>query len=228
MNDMRVLACHVLSDELLQVMPEGTRYEFLEYSLHRTPEELKRQLSRRIQEDTSTGCLALAYGLCSNGVAGITSPRHTIVIPNAHDCISLLLGDARRYLKEFSERPGTYYLSKGWIEHGGDPLSEYYRYEEKYGRQDALWVMEELYKNYRRLVFIDTGLPDLMPYRRHAQEAARFLKLEYEEVKGSASLLQRLVRQDWNEDFLVFRPGERISQVAFLACQRDIEMKGRG
>ena len=39
-----------------------------------------------------------------------------LVIPRAHDCITLFLGSKERYTKRFEESPGTYYYSSGWIE----------------------------------------------------------------------------------------------------------------
>lgn len=40
----------------------------------------------------------LGYGLCNNGICGLKSTL-PIIIPKAHDCITLLLGSKERYIK---------------------------------------------------------------------------------------------------------------------------------
>jgi hypothetical protein len=37
------------------------------------------------------------------------------------------------YMREFNSTPGTYYLTKGWLESGSDPLKEYHENLQKYG-----------------------------------------------------------------------------------------------
>ena len=54
----------------------------------------------------------------------------------------MLLGSYQNYMQEFTREPGTYYLTKGWLEAGSDPLKEYHEVREKYGDQDAEWIMD--------------------------------------------------------------------------------------
>jgi len=63
--------------------------------------------------------------LCGNGLNGIRAGQHILLIPRADDCIAILLGSYQVYKQEFQSAPGTYYLSKGWLESGSNPLSEY-------------------------------------------------------------------------------------------------------
>lgn len=44
-----------------------------------------------------------------------------LVIPRAHDCITLYLGSRQRYLEQFNARPGTYWYSLDYLErYSGD------------------------------------------------------------------------------------------------------------
>jgi hypothetical protein len=87
--------------------------------------------------------IVLGYGLCGNGARGVKSRRHTLLIPRTDDCIAILLGSRRAYRREFNAVPGTYYLSKGWLESGSHPLSEYEEYAERYGREEAKWILDQ-------------------------------------------------------------------------------------
>ena len=49
--------------------------------------------------------ILLGYGMCSNGIVGLHSRSHTLVVPRAHDCMTLLLGSRERYLQYFKELP---------------------------------------------------------------------------------------------------------------------------
>ena len=53
--------------------------------------------------------ILLGYGLCSNAVAGLVAKKHRIVIPRAHDCITLFLGSREAYSRYFHEIPGCYW-----------------------------------------------------------------------------------------------------------------------
>ena len=53
---------------------------------------------------------------------GVKAKGHPIIIPRGrHHCIALFLGSCEKYLEEHRKEPGTYYLTKGWIEEGKSP-----------------------------------------------------------------------------------------------------------
>ena len=73
------------------------------------------------------------------------------------------MGARKIYDREFGKYPGTIYLSKGWIDQGADPLSEYKRYVESYGEESAKWIIDTQYHNYQRVVFIDSDVVNIDP-----------------------------------------------------------------
>jgi hypothetical protein len=162
--------------------------------------------------------------LCGNGLQDIQAGRHTLFIPRADDCIAILLGSYQAYLREFSENPGTYYLTKGWLESGTDPLKQYQQMVEKYGAEDGAWVMDQQYMHYKRLVFVAHTREDLETYRSRALEVAEYCKrwgMKYEEVLGSEAYIRDLVKavstlSESDEQFLVIPPGGSIEQSQFL------------
>ncbi|MFH1476934.1 MAG: DUF1638 domain-containing protein [Verrucomicrobiota bacterium] len=171
---------------------------------------------------TKYDAILLAYGLCNNGTIGLRSPI-PIVIPRAHDCITLLMGSKERYRKYFDANPGTYFLSSGWSERGTSSLENeqstisamgirsYDDYVKEYGEETAKYLMETLgsMKHYTKLAYIDTHVGDFPVYKADARQLATDKGWEYEEIPGSPELLMRLANGEWNDnDFVVIEPGQ--------------------
>jgi len=191
---------------------------FLDYGLHRTPEHMGQAIQEEIERvsDSPYDGIVLGYGLCSNGIVGVRSKTHPLIIPRVHDCISLFLGSIESYQHQSKEHPGTYYLTPGWIEKGQTPLSKYESYEKSYGEETARWVLHEEMKHYTRIVFIDTGVYALEFYRTVARQNAEFLGVAFEEVKGSPEMFKKLVCGPWGEDFLVLDQNQPVQQEMFF------------
>lgn len=215
MSRTKIFACRTLEDEINAVSNGSTECEFLEYGLHNTPDKLHQELQKKIDDDSEHDVILLGYGLCSKGTAGLSSNRHTLVVPRVHDCISLLLGSREYYQQEFFKCPGTYYLSTGWIRQKGDPLSSYERYCAKYGEKKARMFMEIEYVNYKRVAFIQTVGADKEEIE-YSLKAASFLGLDHAVLQGSLSYMQKLINGEWNEEFLVIQPGTTILLEDFM------------
>ncbi len=213
-----VIACNIMKDEILRFQAEGISFVFLEQSLHRVPEKMKEAVQEEIlrADDWEGNYIILSYGLCSNGILGIKSNRHSIVIPRVHDCIALFLGSPKRYNEEHQKEPGTYYLTKGWIEEGKSPLEIYHEYCQRYGKETAEWVIKEELKNYTRIALVNTGIRLMETHRQHARENARFLQLRYEEIEGSLAFFKKMLHGPWDNDFIILKPGEEVTQELFL------------
>jgi len=213
-----VIACSIMKDELLRFETEGISFFFLEQSLHRTPQKMTEVIQGEMDkaENWEGDYIILSYGLCSNGIVGIKSNSHPLVIPRVHDCIALFLGSVERYAEEHRKEPGTYYLTKGWIEEGKSPLGIYDEYCQRYDKETAEWVIREELKNYTRIALVDMDAQLLEKHRDHALENARFLGLRYEEIRGSLEFFEKMLRGWWDKDFVILKPGEEITQDLFL------------
>jgi len=212
----KVFVCSTLADEIKKVLPEGMSCELLPYALHEEPRKLNLELQTRIDSDEDHDTLLFGYGLCSNGVLNLHSETHTLVIPRVHDCISLLLGSRQIYQQEFDKCPGTYYLSKGWIDQGAEPKAEFLKYCDKYGEKNARYIIDTEYQHYKKLVFIDTGVGDYENLIDHSKQVAEFMGAVYEEKKGSCKFLERLVSGVWDKDFVVIPPGRMVTSESFF------------
>ncbi len=197
-------------------MPPGMAYEVLDFGLHLIPNNLKQSLQEAIDaasQDYDT--LILGYGLCSMAVVGLQTRGSTLVIPKVDDCIAIFLGSGEAYSEQAQKEPGTYYLTKGWIEVSDTLLDEYQRILEKYGEERADFIMGEMLKHYTRLVYIDTGHQDQAHYRAQAQKTAAQFNLRYEEITGSNALIKKMMFGPWDEDFVVAPPGHTVHYLDF-------------
>jgi len=213
--------CACLSENLIDI-------HLIEQGLHDIGEKkMCTKLQQKIDavDSEKYGAILLGYGLCNNGIRGLHS-KIPLVIPRAHDCITLLLGSKEKYEDYFTKNPGTFFMSVGWIERAKDHLSNpesttsqmgigtYEEYVEKYGREKAGYLMDVLndeLKNYSKLVYIDTHLGDFKHYKDKVKKDARKKGWEYEELDGSIELILNMMNGRWDElNYLVVQPGQTI------------------
>ncbi|HEY5159237.1 MAG TPA: DUF1638 domain-containing protein [Anaerolineales bacterium] len=224
-----VIACQVFQDLFARFANPETlqKFVFLDYGLHRVPLKLNQAVQEALDALLEPSMVVLGYGLCGNGLNGILAGKHTLLISRADDCIAILLGSYARYMREFNAEAGTYYLTKGWLESGSNPLQEYQEYIQKYGAKMADFLIDSLYHNYKRLVFVAHGQADLEKYRPRAQEVAKFCSrwdFRYEEILGSTQFFENLLERasapgQSDENFVVVPPGGELRQEEFLRLE---------
>jgi len=212
----QVLACATVIEEMLPFLPADVPHEVLDFGLHLHAEGLKKTLQERIEElSPQADVLLLGYGLCSLAVVGLQARSAHLVIPRVDDCIAIFLGSCAAYQAQARKEPGTYYLTKGWIEAGGTPFTEHERLVEKYGQARAERMTALMLKNYKRLAYIDTGQYDIERYREYARQTAANFNLRYEEIEGSPLLVEKMVAGPWDDEFVVVEPGQIVRYLDF-------------
>jgi hypothetical protein len=97
------IVCDVMKNEFIkygEAEENNLDCIFIEQHLHNTPDLMTIKLQDAIDKvDKSYDKILLGYGLCSNGVVGLKSETHEILIPKVDDCISLFLGSKKDILK---------------------------------------------------------------------------------------------------------------------------------
>ena len=161
---LKVVACEVVARELYWCAARARHaadITLLPQGLHDNSDLCRGRLQELIDAagPDRFDALLLGYGLCNNSIAGVRAGPLRMIIPRAHDCITLLLGSKERYARLFAESPGTYWYSSGWLEchekrgerieprqnSGLGPLYKEANFEElvgKYGEENAKYLAE--------------------------------------------------------------------------------------
>lgn len=211
----RIIACATVAEELSRLGVPPERMTTLEFGLHEDPPRLKEKLQAEIDAVEGDCDILLGYGLCSNAAVGLGGGAHRLVIPRADDCIALFLGSREAHLEALADEPGTYYLTKGWVEAADGALKELQRLIDRYGLEKAVRVSKAVFANYTRVVLIDTGNYEMERYRNFARTMAGFLGLRFEELAGSNRLLSKMLEGRWDEEFVVVEPGLKVEAAPF-------------
>jgi hypothetical protein len=212
-----VMACATVIEEMLPLLPDGMAHQIFDFGLHVNPAKLHNALQEAIdavsgQYDT----IILGYGMCAQAIIGIKANGCQLVVPRVDDCIAIFLGSRSAYSAQCRTEPGTYYLTKGWIEVGDTPFSEHEQTVERYGKERAEYIYKMMMGNYKRLALINTGQYELEKYRAYTRQTAERFGLRYEEIEGSDSLVKQMLFGPWDDEFVVLEPGETFSLQQFL------------
>ena len=228
---LRAITCDILSRPVY-LCAATTRnvvdVHHLSAALHVDPLTLRERLQEQI-DATPAGydAIVLAYGLCGGATAGLVAREIPVVLARAHDCITIFLGGRERYQREFDEVPGTYWYVadqmdrgnalKGWLlgdaARANDAQAAYQDHVARFGVRNAEYLMETLgawRTRYERGAFLDVPGSSPETSARARQEAER-RGWRFERVDTDMQLVRRLIDGDWDEEFLVLRPGERLT-----------------
>jgi hypothetical protein len=240
---LKCLACDVLARPLYLSAahsPHIVDIELFPRGLHNTPAILRGRLQERIDAAAGQGydAVVMAYGLCGQATAGLTARDKPVVVPRAHDCITLFLGGRERYDAQFEQQPGTYWYALDYMERddgtggsmglgagaGTEGQAVYEQYVEKYGQDNADYLMEVMGQwqaHYKRAAFVDMGVGDGSQVEHMARDDAARRGWVYEKVAGDMVLVRRLLFGDWVGDFLVLEPGQALRMTydaAVIGC----------
>ena len=230
---LKVIACEVLARELYH--SAATARNTVEISLftqglHDNSDTCRATLQAEIDAVPSDkfDAVVLGYGLCNNSIAGMRAGALRLVIPRAHDCISLFLGSRDRYAKLFAARPGTYYYTAGWLEYGerkGDRveyspasgLAKRMALEEmveKYGEENGRFLFESMSQweiNYTHGALITFPFTAGLGLEEQVRAICREKGWEYAEIAGDLRFVRSALDGCWSpDDFLIVEPGQEV------------------
>jgi len=228
------LTCEALARSIYSLSAETKNtvsVRLFRQGLHNRPKNLRTVLQEEIDaiKPGEYDAILLVYGMCGTSTVGLIARETPMVIPRAHDCITLYLGSRQRYQEEFDRHPGTYWYSVDYVERAEKGASvalgaagieeeeaQYEEYVRKFGQDNADMLIEEMRKwsqHYTRAAFIDTGLGNTEAYEQMAKEKAAREGWVYERKQGNRRLLETLIKGDWPADeFLLVPPGHTIRQ----------------
>ncbi|TVP75808.1 MAG: DUF1638 domain-containing protein, partial [Puniceicoccaceae bacterium] len=175
--------------------------------------------------------IILAYGLCGNGLIGIRAGQCPLILPRAHDCISILLGGIVPHATILKENPATYFYSPGWIRGKrvpGPDREAHLRatYATRYADDpemidDLVEADQEVFAHHNCAAYVD--ITDNAEAENYCQGCAHHLNWEFRRIPGDATLLQDLIDGHWDATrYLTVPPGQTIalSGDSKLICAR--------
>lgn len=232
---LTLLACEVFYREVCAVVahsPNTVDIQFFPKGLHDKGGRAMRAVLQEAIDKADGGegeAVLLGYGLCNNSLAGLRARGKPLVVPRSHDCLAILFGGRDPFERYFQEKPGTYFLSSGWLERGRSATQpgtsgektggafgmSWKQLVEQYGRENAAWLVEqerESTRHYQRVGFFRMGVEPDGRFEDEARAVAAEHGWEFDVLPGDLRLLQSLVDAQWpEEDFLVCTPGQSIA-----------------
>lgn len=218
-HERRIIACSSLREYVEYAQKKvGTDHpvHYLDRKYHRDPAEMRSRVIETIKdlpEDTET--VLVAMGFCGGSWEGVSAPCR-IVLPRVDDCVSLLLqtGDEPR---------SDLKMPKHLYVRALDPSTESFRriFDSLTADEDdeTRRRYHEDWKSYYDCVsIIDTGINDCRrkDYFDTVKRDADWLDARTEYVPGGAHLIEKLLRGEWDEQFLVLEPNMTVSKDEML------------
>jgi hypothetical protein len=235
----KFIGCEVLYREACHLAASGpgrVDVEFLLKGLHDLPRgDMLARLQAAVDAVPSGAgyeAILLGYARCNDGLVGLAARAVPLVVPRAHDCITLFFGSRGRYQEYFDSCPGTYFLTSGWVERNSDAgeysttaygqkgvmarlgLAEpYEQMVAKHGKENADFIVETLggwAKAYSRVLYLKMNTCDETPLAKAAQRWAAEKGLDFLLRDGDWTILRKLFAGEWDSDFLLVPPGHKI------------------
>ena len=214
-----IVACSSLREYVAEAQRQaGTDHPvyWLDRTFHRDPNEMREHVDRLLHglpEETQT--VLVVMGFCGGSWDGISAPCR-MVLPKIDDCVSLLLQTGDTPKSDLKEPKHLYVRAY-------DPAEESFRaiFERLTADRD-----EETKKRFRddwkryydRISIIDTGINDCRRpgYYETVRRDAEWLDAKTEYVTGGIHLITKLLKGEWDAQFLVLEPGECVVRERML------------
>jgi hypothetical protein len=224
-----LLACRVFEREITLHAAAANHIletRFFEMGLHDRPDQLRLTLQENldaVDARTDIEAVVLAYGLCGRGTAGLHPLRHKLVIPRAHDCITVFMGSKEAYAGHQRRCPTCYYYTPGWNRGRRVPGPEKLEalkseLAKKFDPDDVEFLIEterEQWAMHDTVTYLDLGTDDAEPEADYARRCAEWLGWKFERLHGDSKLLRDLLWGNWDaERFQIIEPGEQLAQSA--------------
>lgn len=209
MKNTLVIACENIRDELLAAaQTTGCRLPilFLPQNIHQNPDTMRQTLQSLLDRIAHIDTVLLPMGCCGNATKGLTCNTAQLVLPRCADCVDIFISPtntARSYK--------AFYLTSGWLHNPYSIDTEFAYTLDKYGEETTRSLMQTIYGNYEGFVVLDTGVSEVEPLKETIQPLASMVDLTVTTQKASCSMLEDMLKQTYDDRFVVVPPGVTVS-----------------
>ena len=222
---LALLSCSVFEREIA-LYARGAEHiaavRFFEVGSHDRPDQLRAMLQENLDAmdaRTDIEAIVLAYGLCGRSTVGLRPLHHKLVIPRAHDCITVFMGSKEAYAEYQRRCPTCYYYTPGWNRGRRVPGPE--RLEamkvelsKKFEPDDVEFLVEterQQWALHDTATYLDLGTDDAAVEADYARKCADWLGWKFKHLHGDPALLHDLLWGNWDtERFQVIEPGMQL------------------
>ena len=179
-----IVACDILKKEIEHLVaddPDFVRKEYLEFSLHVYPEEMKSKILEVIDDvKKDVDGILIGYAVCQaleNFTDEIDMPAAMI---KGVDCMCT----------------GTWFSTPGWAEIGKEGIIKELHLDELEDQgYPADFFMDVVFESYSRCLYIDTGVDNDGSYQVLSEKFADELGFKHECRKGSISNIEKAISE---------------------------------
>jgi hypothetical protein len=189
-----IIACTSLKPELeklLALIREDVKTVYLDAAQHIRPQKMRKLIREEIiRIGPTVDAVFLGYGFCQS-LQGIEKEfDFPVILPQVDDCIALLL-TPERYAEEIRHEVGTWFMSPGWADVGTKKIIRGLKLDRSSQRgKDPMEMARRLFSDYRRVLFIDTGVGEREIHITKARNFCRDFNLTLEITRGETTLLE--------------------------------------
>ncbi|MCR4710483.1 MAG: DUF1638 domain-containing protein [Clostridiales bacterium] len=217
-----ILACTSLKDYVEEAQKRlGTNIKAIYVSrlYHRDPKEMREHILEKLDNlPEGTDTVLVAMGYCGGSWEGVAKNSCRIVLPKIDDCVSLVMqltDEPKSNLKEdkhfyVRDKDPAKESIKAIFEHMADAQELDQETREKYHKH---W--QDMYEE---IDIIDTPINDArsQEYFDKVKVDADWLDARLEYVMGGTHMIEKLIKGDWDDQFLVLEPGEPATKAEML------------
>lgn len=81
--------------------------------------------------------------------------------------------------------------------------------------------LRKLYKGFEHFYIIDTGVYEIEPVREYLEKLRKILDGQIDIIPGKYGILRKIADDDFDEDFLILKKGETVSE-SYFTLDRDL------
>lgn len=217
MKNYVVISCHMIEKELLTLMEKhhvSWPVYFIPPHLHGDMNKLRDYLQNIIDNVKNVDGIVMTISRCGNATVGLKATSAPLILPRCADCIDLLLSEDQLENRKRPDR--SIFLTEGWVENTESTDFSFTKLSEKHGEEMAEAIMKSMYENYKYYYILDTGTFDPELLGAYITPQAEMLNLEIKTMPCQYGALRKLVKGNFDKDFLIVPRGETIRESDFL------------